>query len=66
LSVVVKTRVRYEVDRTISCDFAVEVTAPTAADTAGSLAAAEDGVGMKVEVVVRILVEEPPPTMTTG
>lgn len=44
------------------------MTAPAAGDTAGSLAAdgsAEEGVGMKVEVVVRIFVEELAPTTTT-
>lgn len=66
MSVVVKIRVRYEVERTMGCDLAVDVTAPAAGETAGSLVGVADGVGMKVEVVVKIFVDELPPTMTTA
>lgn len=47
LSVVVKTRVRYEVERTICCDLVV-VTAPAAGETADSVASAVDAEGVGI------------------
>ena len=52
-------------DNTISCDL-VDVTAPALGDTATpAVVSVDDCPGMKVEVVVRNLVEELGPTIST-